>query len=200
MLNLGNTQLSILDLDCCNVHCCNSFQKLYPNVYMELWSKTIISVLDGSVMVKQSDMEIKNETSYLCIGSEEITSSPSQKVVKLCTTSPPLSVINTMLSLSKLPATLIFLSRVSYRDIFSVKVLLCCHVPGCHESALLDTVSRSRCEPHASNPKLRSAYYIPNHLTLNWNHVSHSSKWCLKRKSVLFFARKQTWQYGVILL
>lgn len=47
---------------------------------MELWSKTIISVLDGSVMVKQSDMEIKkNETSYLCIGSGEITSSPSQK-------------------------------------------------------------------------------------------------------------------------
>lgn len=49
-----------------------------------------------------------------------------------------------------------FFSRVSYRDIFSTQVLLCCHVPGCHERALLDTVSRSRCEPHASNPELRS--------------------------------------------
>lgn len=75
------------------------------------------------------------------------------KVVKLCTTSPPLSVINTMLSLSKLLATLAFLPRLSYWDIFSAKVLCWCHVPGCHESTLLDTVSRSRCEPHAFNPK-----------------------------------------------
>lgn len=124
------------------------------------------------------------------------------KVVKLCTTSPPLSVIHTMLSLSKLLATLAFLSRVSYRDIFSAKVSLCCHVPGCHESTLLDTVSRSRCEPHASNPELRFAYYTPNqpNLTLNWNQVSHSRQWCFISKRVSPFTRKQTCKYVLILL
>lgn len=101
--------------------------------------------------------------------------------------------MNTMLSLSKLLATVTFLSRLSYWDIFSTKVLLSCHVPGCHESALLDTVSRSRCEPHASNPKLRFAYCTPNHLTLNnWSQVSHSTQWCLISKRVSHFTRKQT--------
>lgn len=124
-------------------------------------SKTIlISVLDWSMMETESAMEIKNDTSYLCIGNGELSFS-CQKLLNFAQPLPPLSVINTMLSLSKLLAILTFLSRVSYRDIFSAKVLLCCHVPGCHEGALLDTVSRSRCEPHASNPKLRFAYYTP---------------------------------------
>lgn len=118
------------------------------------------------------------------------------KVVKLCTTSPPLSLINTMLNLSKSLATLTFLSRMSYRDIFSAKGLLCCHVPGCHESALLDTVSRSRCEPHASNPKLRLAYYTPNHLTLNnWELGLTLSLWSFIGKMVSLFTRKQTCKY-----
>lgn len=132
-------------------------------------------------------MEIKNDTSYLCIGSEEL-SSLRQKLLNFA---QPLflCVINTMVSLSKLLATLIFLSRVTYRDIFSAKVLLSCHVPGCPESALLDTVSRSRCEPHASNTKLRFAYYTPNHLTLNWNRVSHPSQWCFISKRVSPFTR-----------
>ncbi len=43
---------------------------------MELWSKTIlISVLDWSVMEVQSVMEITSDTSYLCIGSRELSSS-----------------------------------------------------------------------------------------------------------------------------
>lgn len=58
---------------------------------------------------------IKYGTSYLCVGSSEL-SPLVPKVVKLCTTSPPPSVpsvLNTILSLSKLLATLTFLSRVS---------------------------------------------------------------------------------------
>lgn len=45
--------------------------------------------------------------------------------VQLCSTSPPLSVLNTMINLSEVPAALPFPSQVSYRDIFSVKDLLC---------------------------------------------------------------------------
>lgn len=40
---------------------------------MKLWGKTIISGLDGSVIEKESDMEIKNDTSYIAIGSGELT-------------------------------------------------------------------------------------------------------------------------------
>lgn len=121
------------------------------------------------------------------------------KVVKLCSTSPLMSVINTTLSLSRLLATLTFLSRVSYRDIFSAKVLLCCHVPGCHEGALLDTVSRSRCEPHASNPKLRFAYYTQNHRTPdNWNQVSHSSQWCFISGRVSPFTTRETCRKHIV--
>lgn len=39
---------------------------------MEMWSKTIlISGLDGRVMEVESVMEIKSDTSNLCIGSGE---------------------------------------------------------------------------------------------------------------------------------
>lgn len=114
----------------------------------------------------------------------------------------PLSIINTMLSLSILHATLTFLSQMSYRDLFSAKTLLCCHVPGCHESALLDTVSRSRWGPHASNPELRFAYYTQDQpiLTINWNQVSHSSQWCFISKRVSPFTRKQIFICVVVLL
>lgn len=61
-----------------------------------------------------------------------------------------------------------------------LKDLPCCHAPGCLESVPLDTVSRSRCGPHASNPNCCSAYYIPNRWTLRWNHISLQSWGALK--------------------
>lgn len=74
---------------------------------------------------------------------------------------------------------------------FSLKELCCCHVPGCLESVPLDTVSRSRCGPHASNPNWCSAYYIPNHRTLHWNHISLQSEACLK-----WFFTQELWGIG----
>lgn len=40
---------------------------------MELWT-VLISVLDGRAMEIESVMEIKNDTSYLCVGSGELSS------------------------------------------------------------------------------------------------------------------------------
>lgn len=73
----------------------------------------LINVLDGCTM------KINNDTAYLCISSGNLSFMP--EVVKLCATFPPLCVINTMLSLSKLLATLTFLSQVRYRAIFFCK-------------------------------------------------------------------------------
>lgn len=113
---------------------------------------TLVSVLDRNTMDIACQLKSKRHLISQYLQWKDLLLMP--KVVKLCTTLPALSVINTMLSLSKVLATLTFLSRVSYWDIFSAMVLLCCHVPGCHEGTLLATVSRSRCETHASNPKL----------------------------------------------
>ena len=147
----------------------------------------------------ESVTEIKIDTSYLCIGSRELPSKP--EVVKLCTTSPPPSITNNNAKLVKTARHTTHFFHDWVTGTFSpLKVfLLCCHVPGCHESALLDTLSRSRCEPHASNPELRSAYYTPNHLTLNWNQVSHSSLRCFISGRVSPFTRTQACRYGVIL-
>lgn len=145
---------------------------------------------------------IKSDTSHLCIGSGELPSS-KPKVVKLCTTSPPPSATNNNAKLVKTArhTTHFFHDWVTgtFSPLKFFFFLLCCHVPGCHKSALLDTLSRSRCEPHASNPELRSAHYTPNHLTLNWNQVSHSSLRCFISGRVSPFTRTQTCRYGVIL-
>lgn len=82
--------------------------------------------------------------------------------------------------LLKMSDTLSFSLRGSCRHIFSLKDLRCCHVPGCLKRAPLDTLSRSRCGPHASNPDCCSAYYIPKQRTLNWNHISLQSGVTLK--------------------
>lgn len=74
---------------------------------------------------------------------------------------------------------------------FSLKELCSCHVPGCLESVPLDTVSRSRCGPHASNPNWCSAYYIPNHRILHWIHISLQSEACLK-----WFFSQELWGIG----
>lgn len=67
----------------------------------------------------------------------------------------------------------------TYISFMSVRIGLCCHVPGCHESTRLDTVSRSRCEPHAFNPKNRDLPTTSQTTKpLTEITVSHSSLWC----------------------
>lgn len=146
-------------------------------------------------------MKIKNDTSYLFKWQQWCLFSPSQEPLNFpqplfssvyCKYNVWLLFSKISLGLSRLFATRTFLLRVSYEDVFSMMVFLFCHVPGCHERALLDTVSRSRCEPHASNPGLRFAYYTPNHLTLNsQNQVSHFPQWCFISTNVSPFTRKK---------